>query len=81
MPWVWPVWQDCHLPYTKDKHFSQDWASMTDRFHLVCHTSSSLDLLGLQQPLSQYVDELLEASTITQALLTPTHQGSAREGG
>ena len=29
----------------------------------------------------QYVAGLLESSTITQALLTPTHQGSVREGG
>ena len=29
----------------------------------------------------QYVTGLLESSTITQALLTPTHQGSVREGG
>eukprot|EP00618_Florenciella_parvula_P028739 CAMPEP_0119472674 /NCGR_PEP_ID=MMETSP1344-20130328/4633_1 /TAXON_ID=236787 /ORGANISM="Florenciella parvula, Strain CCMP2471" /LENGTH=57 /DNA_ID=CAMNT_0007505651 /DNA_START=345 /DNA_END=515 /DNA_ORIENTATION=+ len=53
---------------------------MTDRFHLVCQTSSGLDLLGLQQPLSQYVDELLEASTITQALLTPTTRAQPERG-
>ena len=29
----------------------------------------------------QYMAGLLESSTITQALLTPTHQGSVREGG
>ena len=55
----------------------KEWGPST--YHFINH--SAFDLLGLQQPLSQYVDELLETSTITQALLTPTHQGSAREGG
>lgn len=83
--------RDNHSPYKKSKDVHHS-SCITGGFlttptkngghpHITSSTIRVFDLLGLQQPLSQYVDELLETSTITQALLTPTHQGSAREGG